>query len=46
MLVIWDSTHGGVPIRTFQNPHPNGILCMDLSTDSQFIATIGAEVDH
>jgi cilia- and flagella-associated protein 251 len=43
MLVVWDSTHGGVPVRTFQNPHPNGILCMDLSTDNQYIVTIGAE---
>lgn len=43
MLVVWDSTHGGVPVRTFLNPHPNGILCMDLSTDNQYIVTIGAE---
>lgn len=45
MLVVWDSTHGGVPVRTFLNPHPNGIVCMDLSTDNQFIVTIGAEPD-
>jgi len=33
MLVVWDSHHG-VPVRTFLNPHPNGIICMDLSTDN------------
>jgi hypothetical protein len=33
MLVIWNS-ESGVPIRTILNPHPNGILCMDLSSDN------------
>ena len=45
MLVVWDSLHG-VPIRTYVDPHPNGVLCMDLSSDNQFIVTIGAEQDH
>lgn len=46
MLVVWDSTHKEpVPVRTFLNPHPNGIVCMDLSTDNQYIVTIGAEPD-
>ena len=44
MLVVWDSVHG-VPVRTFLNPHPNGIICMDLSSDNQYIVTIGAETD-
>lgn len=44
MLVVWDSIYG-VPVRTFLNPHPNGIICMDLSTDNQYIVTIGAESD-
>ena len=42
MLVVWDSLHG-VPVRTFIDPHPNGVLCMDLSSDNQYIVTIGAE---
>lgn len=42
MLVIWNS-ESGVPVRTFLNPHPNGIICMDLSTDNKYIVTIGAE---
>jgi WD40 repeat protein len=44
MLVVWDSTHG-VPVRTYDNPHPNGIISMDLSADNQYIVTIGAEPD-
>ena len=46
MLVVWDSNYGGVPDRTFLNPHPNGIICMDLSTDNRYIVTIGAEKDN
>jgi len=44
MLVVWDSTHG-VPVRTYDNPNPNGIISMDLSADNQYIVTIGAEPD-
>ena len=46
MLVVWDSNYGGVPVRTFLNPHPNGIICTDLSTDNRYIVTIGAEKDN
>ena len=46
MLVVWDSNYGGVPVRTFLNPHPNGIICMDFSTDNRYIVTIGAEKDN
>ena len=46
MLVVWDSNYGGVPVRTFLNPHPNGLICMDLSTDNRYIVTIGAEKDN
>lgn len=45
MLVVWDS-HSGIPVRTFQNPHPNGVRCMDLSMDNQYIVTVGAETEH
>ncbi len=44
MLVVWDS-HSGTPVRTFLNPHPNGVRCMDLSKDNQYIVTIGAETE-
>jgi WD40 repeat protein len=44
MLVVWDS-HSGIPVRTFLNPHPNGVRCMDLSKDNQYIVTIGAETE-
>lgn len=33
MLVVWDS-YSGTPVRTFLNPHPNGIETMDLSADN------------
>lgn len=44
MLVVWDS-QSGIPVRTFLNPHPNGVRCMDLSKDNQYIVTIGAETE-
>jgi len=33
MLVVWDSL-SATPVRTFQNPHPNGVRAMDLSMDN------------
>lgn len=42
MLVVWDSL-SATPVRTFLNPHTNGVKCMDLSSDCQYIVTIGAE---
>jgi WD40 repeat protein len=40
MLVVWDSLHG-TPIRTFLNPHPNGVKTMDISLDNNYIVTLG-----
>ena len=42
MLIIWDSFEG-TPVRTFLNPHPNGVRAIDLSVDNQYIVTIGAD---
>ena len=42
MLVVWD-TLSATPVRTFLNPHKNGVKCMDLSSDCQYIVTLGAE---
>ena len=42
MLVVWDSL-SATPVRTFLNPHPNGVKTMDLSADNQYIATLGAD---
>lgn len=42
MLVAWDS-ESATPVRTFLKPHENGVKCMDLSSDCQYIVTIGAE---
>jgi cilia- and flagella-associated protein 251 len=30
-------------VRTFLNPHPNGVRAIDLSVDNQYIVTIGAD---
>ena len=40
MLIVWDS-FSGIPVRTFLNPHPNGIRCLDLSMDNQYLVTLG-----
>ncbi len=42
MLVVWDSL-SATPVRTFLNPHPNGVKTMDLSSCKQYIATLGAD---
>jgi WD40 repeat protein len=41
MIVVWDSMNG-TPIKTIFNPHPNGVLAMDLSPDALFLVTISA----
>lgn len=40
MLIVWDSI-SATPVRTFLTPHPNGIRCLDLSVDNQFLVTLG-----
>ena len=45
MLVVWDSTTG-TPVRTYLDPHPNGVAYMDLSRDNQYIVTLGADTDQ
>ena len=39
LIVVWDSITG-TPIKTIFNPHPNGILAMDITPDAMFIVTI------
>ena len=39
MLVVWDSI-SGTPVKTFFNPHPNGVKTMDISPDAMYIATL------
>ncbi|CAM9977972.1 unnamed protein product [Scytosiphon promiscuus] len=41
MLVVWD-TASGIPIKSIFNPHPNGVLAMDMSPDALFIVTLSA----
>lgn len=42
MLVVWDSI-SGTPVRTYLNPHPNGVQAIDLSMDDRYIVTLGAD---
>lgn len=41
MLVVWD-TASGIPIKSIFNPHPNGVIAMDISPDALFIVTLSA----
>jgi cilia- and flagella-associated protein 251 len=43
MLVVWDSI-SGTPIRTYLNPHPNGVKTIDISADNSYLATLGNDV--
>lgn len=42
MLVLWDS-YAGVPVKTIQNPHANGVCAMDLSRDARYLVTLSEE---
>jgi WD40 repeat protein len=41
MVVIWNS-RTGVPVRTIFDAHPGGVLCVDMTHDAVYIATVGA----
>eukprot|EP00903_Cladosiphon_okamuranus_P005352 g5347.t1 len=41
MLVVWD-TASGIPIKSIFNPHPNGVIAVDISPDALFIVTLSA----
>ena len=41
LIVVWDSVTG-TPIKTIFNPHPNGVLAMDITPDAMFLVTLSA----
>lgn len=41
LLVVWDA-HSGIPVRTFFNPSPHGVVAIDLSPDGRYLATLSA----
>jgi WD40 repeat protein len=43
LLVVWEVTTG-IPKKTIFDPHPNGVECLDVSSDGQLIATLSREV--
>jgi len=44
ILVVWDSMTGA-PVKTYFNPHPQGVCAVDISSDSMFVTSVGAPVD-
>jgi len=44
MVVVWDSLNG-TPIKTIFNPHPNGVISMDMSPDAMFLVTLSEPQD-
>ena len=42
IMVIWDSLTGA-PVKTFFNPHPNGVKALDISDDGLYVTTLSAE---
>jgi cilia- and flagella-associated protein 251 len=41
MIVVWNS-RTAVPVRTIFDAHPGGVLCVDMTHDAVYIATVGA----
>lgn len=39
MLVVWD-VNTGTPRKTIFNPHPDGVLALDINNDGTMIATL------
>lgn len=39
MLVVWD-VNSGTPRKTIFNPHPEGVLALDISADGSLIVTL------
>lgn len=39
MLVVWD-VNSGTPRKTIFNPHPEGVLALDINADGTMIATL------
>lgn len=42
MLVVWDVVTG-VPKKTIFDPHPNGVVALDVSVDGSLIVTVSKE---
>ena len=40
LIIVWE-TEKGVPVKTIPNPHPLGVISMDISPDSTFLVTLG-----
>jgi hypothetical protein len=39
MLVVWD-VNTGTPKKTIFNPHPDGVLALDINEDGTLIVTL------
>ncbi len=41
LMVLW-SSETGLPVRSIKQPHPHGVLAMDVAPGGAWLATIGA----
>ncbi len=41
MIVVWNA-RSAIPVRTFFDAHPGGIISLDITPDAMYIATVGA----
>lgn len=39
MMIVWDSLTGS-PIKTISDPHPSGVVALDISPDAMFLVTL------
>jgi cilia- and flagella-associated protein 251 len=42
LLVVWD-VRTLAPLKTISNPHPNGVECLDITSDGTLIVTLSRE---
>lgn len=44
LIVVWDA-YKGTPVKTIFNPHPTGVVSVDISRDSMMIAALTSHYD-
>jgi len=42
IMVVWDA-RTGAPVKTYFNPHPNGVKALDISDDALYVTSLSAE---
>jgi cilia- and flagella-associated protein 251 len=44
LIVVWDA-FTGVPLKTFFDPSPTGVECLDITSDGRYVVSVSAKVD-